>query len=161
MSEELCTIVLAGLEQFEIFRAAMACAALCAAAATPRLYRQLDLRVVGRTVGMTGRLRCLSHEANVFALGEFLGQKRFSQATELNVSGLYLGNFKPEENHILNEAARRCPNVGALRLGMVEPRRLWSDLGRYLPTAFERSLRSWWATRPFVVEAYGRRYDLT
>jgi len=88
-------------------------------------------------------------------------QARFATVRELDLGGLHLGQAMPEKSEILTEAARWCPEVCSLRLGTAQPRALWSDLARYLPMAFERSLRGWWKSRPFTLEAYGKRYDLT
>lgn len=160
LTNELWLQVLKGLQQREVFRVAVVCQLLNAVTNAPHLYRHLDLRALGRSVGKSGRIRCLSRDACAVALCGFLGQPRFEAVTELDLGGLYLGQCKPEENDILCAAARCCPAIRSLRLGTVEPQSLWSDLARYLPTALERSLRSWWKVRPFTFEAYGRRYEL-
>jgi len=160
-AEETCVAVLASLQQYEIFRAAAACRALRSAASTPRLYHCLDLRAVGRGVTTArGRARSLSHEATILAMGDLLSQTRFAQVVELNLEGLYLGEEQPENNAVLRLAALRCPQVRSLQLGEVKPGHLWSDLRRYLPPAFAQSVRTWWLARPFIINGYGRRYEI-
>eukprot|EP00747_Dinoflagellata_sp_TGD_P081073 gnl/TRDRNA2_/TRDRNA2_161155_c0_seq1.p1 gnl/TRDRNA2_/TRDRNA2_161155_c0~~gnl/TRDRNA2_/TRDRNA2_161155_c0_seq1.p1 ORF type:complete len:769 (-),score=59.27 gnl/TRDRNA2_/TRDRNA2_161155_c0_seq1:52-2316(-) len=160
VSEETCVLILEGLEQVEIFRAAMSCWALRQTADLPRLYRRLDLRAVGRTVTTRGRVRMLSNHAVLPYLFEVLKQPRFVRVTELDFTDVYLGKVHPENNQLLAYAAVHCPLVRHLYLGRAEPSEYWSDLARYLPTSFERSMREWWKERPLVIEGYGRRYSL-
>lgn len=149
------------LEQSEVFRATCICSVLRETGQERRLFVNLDARSVGHTIsGRTGRARWLSHDAILLAIGEFLQQARFEHALDLDLSGVYLGDAKPEANHLLQLAARFCPKLQCIRLGAAEPSHIWSDLARHLSPALERSLRSWWEARPLIIEAYNRQYML-
>jgi len=111
--------------------------------------------------GKSGRLRWLSQEASLVACTELLKQPRFAEIAELELRGVYFGPGQPEECKLLSCAARACPKVCKLLLGDARPSQLWSDLGRRMPTALERRLRRLWQSRPFSIEAYGRKYTLS
>eukprot|EP00927_Polykrikos_kofoidii_P071285 TRINITY_DN67573_c0_g1_i1.p1 TRINITY_DN67573_c0_g1~~TRINITY_DN67573_c0_g1_i1.p1 ORF type:complete len:878 (+),score=84.84 TRINITY_DN67573_c0_g1_i1:102-2735(+) len=163
LPEEVCILVARGLQQHEVFRVACTCHMLQATGCSPSLFKYLSLRSVGRSVARSGRLRCLSQEAMVAALEAFLRQPRFRGAVELDLRGTFMGTSKPEASEVLYCASVRCPRVHTIVLGNVEPRAIWSDLGRYLPAPLERSLRTWFrlcSRRALSIEAYGRHYIL-
>eukprot|EP00929_Paragymnodinium_shiwhaense_P064009 TRINITY_DN32027_c0_g1_i1.p1 TRINITY_DN32027_c0_g1~~TRINITY_DN32027_c0_g1_i1.p1 ORF type:complete len:569 (-),score=123.72 TRINITY_DN32027_c0_g1_i1:767-2437(-) len=165
LSEETSFLLLSCLQQSEIFRAAMSCVALFLTAESPRLYRRLQAGCVGVNVTKRGRKSIslgdsMGGGSLIPVVMRFLEQPRFVEAEELDLSRLFLGDEFPEENRLLRHAALQCPNLRLLRLGMAKPSMLWSDFARRLSPAFERSLRSWWRSRPFVVEIYQKRYVL-
>lgn len=160
LSEEICVHILEWLTQGEVFRAACVCSSLGTVANQPRLFTSLDLRPVGLAFARRGRRIRSSGAVNLTAIQQLLSQPRFATVVELNFGGVYLGPGLPEQNQLLKHAARLCPAVCRLSLGMAAPREMWSDLGRRLPAPLERVLRGWWRTRPFYFEAYGRNYEL-
>jgi len=160
LPEDVCVRILQHLGQCELFRSGSVCPPLYRAAAEPRLYHSLDARMVGRSVTRSGRPTYLAPEGLGLALERLLKQTRFANVTMLCLSGLNLGDVTPEQNSILELASQTCPHIGHIQLGTCLPGELWSDLGRYLPPVFERSLRRWWKVRPLIIEAYGRRYDI-
>jgi hypothetical protein len=156
----LCFRILHHIRQSDLFRTGSVCRLLQDATLEPKLYHTLDASLVGRRYTRRGRLTHLTAEGLFPALEKFLKQPRFAEATMLSLTGLNLGDEVPWENSILELASQTCPKLGHLQLGTCLPGELWSDLGRHMPDKFQKSLRRWWKTRPLIIEAYGRRYDI-
>jgi len=150
------------LEQTSIFRSELVCIFWKHTIRQSYVFDTLDCRSIGIWVTPRGRRTSLTAEMGSAALAKFVMQKRFSAVTKLDIRGTNLAREKWDRSELFERFAHCCPRVRHL---LVDGNGgVWSDLGRYMPIPFARSLLRWWPhimEEEMIVQGYGRKYAIS